>query len=100
MRQFLASGITSRELSELIALNSIDPYVGGRRDDLRAALVASVVINSNPWGRKGREPVTPEALILFDPDAMQTERMEPQQVMKHLKFITKMMGGTVNEGAG
>ena len=99
MRHFFATGITSRELSELIALNSIDPYVGGHRGDLRAGLIAAVVMNSNPFGKKGREPVKPESLVLYNPDAMQVDRMEPQQIMNHLKLVTKLMGGTVNEKA-
>lgn len=57
-------------------------------------------MNSNPFGKKGRDPVKPEDLVLFDPDKMAQERMTPQQIMGHLKFVTNMMGGKVEDKAG
>ena len=52
---------------------------------------------ANLFRKKGSEAVKPDDLILFDPDKVASDRMAPKQIMAHLKWMTKSMGGKVIE---
>lgn len=57
--------------------------------------MASMFVNA--YKKKGEKPAKPDDFLLFDPDETVAERMKPQQIMNHLKAMTKMMGGKVAE---
>lgn len=64
----LLDTLTSGELTELIALNRIDPCVGGTRADYHAALIAATVAAA-----AGRKVKLSDYLIDFDPPPPPTQ---------------------------
>ena len=58
----LLQRITSRELSEWMAYESIEPF-GERRSDLRMGILASLIANANRDRRKRSEPYEPDDFI-------------------------------------
>lgn len=80
----------------------IDPFVGGYRDDVRFGSLRAELINM--WKQKGDTLTQPDDLLLFDPDAesepttvQASKQQSPEQIMAHLKAMTRAMGGKVTE---
>lgn len=60
----LLAGISSSELTELLAFHAVEP-LGEERGDLRAAIVASTLANVNRDSRKRPRPYKPEEFMPF-----------------------------------
>ena len=79
----LLSEIDSREISEWIAFNNIEPF-GEQRADLRAAMIACVMANA--WRGKNQPAFKLDDFILnFDPPKQQSV----EEMKKILKEICK-----------
>ncbi len=62
----MLAGMSGRHFAEWIAYASLEPF-GEERADLRMARLASVIVNSNPWRKKGAAAAK-EKEFLFDFD--------------------------------
>lgn len=76
----------------LATAESIEPR-GEIRADLRAGIVASTIVNSNPW-RKSGNPVKPAD---FMPEFGRRRKQDMKLLATQLKAYTLKLGGTVGE---
>lgn len=88
----MLNGISSRELSEWMAYDRIEPF-GETRADLRIATIVRAVIS--PWVKKGHKPPTLKECML---DFEVKEPMETGEIKGFLRNLTASRGGKINDG--
>lgn len=84
----LDSRLSSSELTEWIAYESITGPLGRRRQDIQAATIAATIANANR-GKKGKKFKLSDFLIPYGT----TEQKSPAQLLAAIKSINKAMGG-------
>lgn len=78
--------MSSREFSEWLAYERVEPFLGPRRDDLRAAIVACTVANAFRDAEQRPEPFRPEE---FMPAATETRRTKKRKSAVELYATVK-----------
>jgi len=82
----LLARISSRELSEWMAYERLEPF-GERRADLRSAIVASTVANTARDEKKRNRPFKPEE---FMPEFKREEEEEIEPWRRQLQVVEAM----------
>ena len=89
----LLSEISSRELSEWMAYERLEPF-GEKRADLRSAIVASTVANTARDEKKRRRPYTPEEFMPAFQAEDEEEAIEPwQRQLQMVEMLNAAFGG-------
>lgn len=87
------SSISSRELTEWMALEQIEgPLYGARREDLRAGVIAATV--ANVFRGKGDKPLSPEDFVMRFEDVQERAEKEAEQQVSMLRRAAKPKGGS------
>lgn len=86
----LDSRLSSSELAEWIAYESISGPLGRRRNDIQAATIAATIANANR-GKKGKKFKLSDFLIPYG----RSEQKSPEQLLAAIKSMNKAMGGEV-----
>lgn len=84
----LDSRLSSAELTEWIAFESITGPLGRRRQDIQAATIAATIANANR-GKSGRKFKLSDFLIPYGT----SDRKSPEQMLAAIKSLNKSMGG-------
>lgn len=85
----LLERISSRELTEWQAFEQLEGPIGPVRDDLRAAIPASVIANVNRDTKKRRKPFSP---MDFIPKwGEEAPEKTPEQQMGFMKMMAEAM---------
>lgn len=94
----LDARISSRELSEWMAYETVTGPLAHRRGDIQAATVAAVVANSQKSKRAKKSKISD---FVIDYDKRRRGRSAgPHELLAKLRSATRRMGGTVGEKGG
>lgn len=84
----LDSRLSSAELTEWMAFESVTGPLGRRRQDIQAATIAATIANANR-GKGGRKFKLSDFLIPYGT----SDRKSPEQMLSAIKSMNKAMGG-------
>lgn len=89
--------MSSREFSEWMAYDRVDPF-GPRRDDLRAGSIAAMIANVNRDSQRHPEPFTAdEFAIRFEPpediDEAEAVAENADRLLSVVEQLNKLFGG-------
>lgn len=89
----LLGRIGSRELSEWMAFDSLEPF-GEERADLRAGIVAATVANVNRDPKKQRTPYAPQDFLpKFEGGAGESAVKSPEALRRKWEMVVAAFGG-------
>ena len=86
----LLSSLSSRQLTEWMAYDQLEPF-GERRADLRMAVLASLIANANRDPDKRREPFTPADFMPRFEAEPQAQPAEAHQTWQQQKAIMQAL---------
>ncbi len=86
----LLSSISSRQLTEWMAYDQLEPF-GERRADLRMAILASLIANANRDPDKRREPFSPADFMPRFESEPQAQPDVPRQTWQQQKAIMQSL---------
>lgn len=89
----LDATLTVSEYLLLATAESIEPR-GEVRADLRAGIISSTIVNSNPWRKAGSNPVKPAD---FMPEFGRRRKQDMRLLAAQLRAYTIANGGEVRE---